>query len=184
MKRLVDLVKIIENNTECVILEVVAEPIELIKLGCFDGNETMFRLTKGADHTCTVWSKQGNTCSWYWGRSGHTLVSDKLRKMGKLIQECIEQDFEIYIGTNEDLIQNTLHIKSVDDVAHIQHTIKLMYWKANGEVTCHIDGEFFAHFKNIYKAIRHFEQRHYVIRNIDKYTAQTGCTVEVYEIKR
>lgn len=184
MNRLVDFVKIVENNTECVILEVTGKPIDLIKLGCFDGNETMFRLTKGDDHTCTVWSDKGKPCSWYWGRSGYTLVSNKLDKMGKLIQECIEQDFEIYIGSNIELINKTLHIKSLKDTEHIKHTMKLMYWKENGEVCCHIDGEYFARFTNINKAIHHFENRHYIVTNTENYVAPTGCTVRVYKIAK
>lgn len=105
MKKLVDLVQIVENNRDCVILEVVGSMLDLIKLGWFDGNEIMFRLTKGEDHTCTVWTKEGKNYSWSWGRSGYTLVSDNMTKRGHLIQECIEQDFEIYIGKNPKLIE-------------------------------------------------------------------------------
>ena len=41
MKKLVNYVKIVENNEECVILEVVGAPLDLIRLGCFNGNEKM-----------------------------------------------------------------------------------------------------------------------------------------------
>ena len=95
MNKLVDFVKIVENNEECVILEVVGKPIDLIKLGCFNGDETMFRLTKGNDHTCTVWNSDGKNFSWHWGINGYTLVTDRLDKMGTLIQKCIEQDLNI-----------------------------------------------------------------------------------------
>ena len=49
------LVDIIENNENCVILKVKDDKkLELIKLGYFDGNEEMIRLTKGKDHTCKI----------------------------------------------------------------------------------------------------------------------------------
>lgn len=55
------LVDIIENNENCVILKVKDNKnLELIKLGYFDGNEEMMRLTKGKDHTCTIFKKIKN----------------------------------------------------------------------------------------------------------------------------
>lgn len=184
MKKLANLVQVVENNKECVILEVTGTAIELIKLGCFNGDETMMRLTKGDNHTCTVWTKDTHY-SWHWGPSGTTIVSDAMRKRGRLIQECIEQDFEIYIGTNPKRIAQTLHIKSLEDVKHTSHTIKMMYWsndKAN--VCCHFDGEYHTHFKGVECGINHFVNKGYEIMRTDCYTADTGCIVEVYEITR
>lgn len=99
MSKLVDSVKVVENNEDCVILEVIGKPIDMIKLGCFNGDETMIRLTKGDKHTCTVWTKNGNHYSWHWGLSGHSLVSDQMNKQRKLIVECITKDLRIYMGS-------------------------------------------------------------------------------------
>lgn len=67
MAGLCDLVEILENNMECVVLEVKdGVQKELVCLGCFDGDETMLRLTKGDDHTCTIFFGAGKTCSWSW----------------------------------------------------------------------------------------------------------------------
>lgn len=96
------LVDIVENNENCVILQVKDNKrLELIKLGCFDGNEELMRLTKGKNHTCTVFPKSGNPFSWKWGEGGYTLVSDRLSTMGKLIEACITEDFDIYIGEDK-----------------------------------------------------------------------------------
>lgn len=183
MKKLVNYVKIVENNEECVILEVVCSPLDLIRLGCFNGNEKMFRLTKGDNHTCTVWKENGDNYSWWWGCGGHTLVSDQMTKMGNLIQECIEQDFEIYIGRNKRNIQKTLHIRSLEDVRHSCHDMKLMYFRTN-DVCCHIDGEYFKHFKSVEDGIAHFQNRGYVVSTNGEEIATTGCKVKYYYIVR
>ena len=91
MKEFKELVTLEENNKHCVILKVIPNcEMDLIKLGCFDGDETMFRLTKGSSVTCTVFRKDSKPYSWSWGLGGHTLVSDTLKKQGKFIQSHIE----------------------------------------------------------------------------------------------
>ena len=183
MSKLVNCVKIVENNEECVILEVVGSPFDLVRLGCFNGDEKMLRLTKGKKHTCTVWTEDGKNYSWYWGDGGYTLVSDQMAKRGKLIQECIEQDFEIYIGSDKRKVLNTLHIRSLADVEHTSHNIKLMYFRAD-DVCCHIDGEYFKHFKSVEDGIKHFQNHSYVVSYKKEETAITGCTVKHYYIER
>lgn len=92
-----DLVTLEENNASCVVLEVKPNSFkELVKLGCFNGNEKMIRLTKGRNHTCTIWHGNANeSYSWYWGESGYTLVSDSMWAMRRLIESAIEKDFGI-----------------------------------------------------------------------------------------
>lgn len=186
MKRLSELVKIVENNKECVVLEVAGERIDLIKLGCFNGDEEMFRLTKGKNHTCTVWTKDGKHYSWYWGIDGYTCVSKEMDKRGKLIEECITNDFEIYIGENKDKINSTLYIMSLEDVKHTNHIVKLMYWDKHidDDVCCHLDGEYFKRFRGIHNALEYFKDHGYSIESISAYTARTGCKIEEYLIKR
>lgn len=93
--KLYDCVELVANNDACVILKVKPEKtMDLICLGCFDGTETLLRLTKGETHTCTVWRGE-KSFSWHWGLGGYTLVSDNTNKKGKMIQKCIENDFHI-----------------------------------------------------------------------------------------
>lgn len=92
-----NLVNVFENNANCVILEVKPNSFkELIKLGCFSGNETMIRLTKGKEHTCTIWEGTSNY-SWHWGESGYTMVSHGMNQKRNLIVETITKDFGIRI---------------------------------------------------------------------------------------
>ncbi len=84
------------NNNECVVLKVLeGHEMDLIALGCFDGNETMFRLTKGRGVICTVFANDKAPHSWEWGGGITTLVGHKTEEMGRKIQECIERGFGI-----------------------------------------------------------------------------------------
>ncbi|MCD8398117.1 MAG: hypothetical protein LUD12_13220, partial [Lachnospiraceae bacterium] len=94
--KLKDLVEIYEDNNDCVVLKVLdGKRFDLMSLGCFNGDEEYIRLTKGSDITCTVWRKEGNISSWYWGKSGQTIVTPLTKKCGELIQECVEKDLGI-----------------------------------------------------------------------------------------
>ena len=94
--KLSELVTVEVNNEDCVVLKVKeGKQMELISLGFFRGDETMFRLTKGSQQTCTVWYNNGNHFSWEWGMHGYTLVSDEVAKKGDIIQSCIRDDLGI-----------------------------------------------------------------------------------------
>ncbi len=96
MNMLKNITTVVVNNHECVVLKVLeGHEMDLISIGCFDGDETMFRLTKGNSVTCTVFKKSGSSFSWDWGLGGYTLVSLDTKEMGRKIQECIERDFGI-----------------------------------------------------------------------------------------
>lgn len=184
MTKLFDIVKIVENNEECVVLEVIGNPLDLIKIGYFDGDETMFRLTKGGNHICTVWRKSGGSYSWEWGISGSTIVSDKMSRQGTLIQECIEDDLEICINGPKEAIRKTLH-KSLEEIKRSKHDIKLMYWTNRpNDISCHKDNTYFKHFKGKDNAIEYFENHGYKFTNSRSYVAETGCIVEEYTIVR
>lgn len=179
------LVDIIENNEECVILQVKEnKKIDLIKLGCFDGNEELMRLTKGKNHTCTIFKTNDKPFSWKWGESGYTLVSEKTTTMGKLIEECITEDFDIYIGENKDKIRETMNIMTLEDVKDKSHFIELMYWKNGNDVSVHKDNDFYKFFENTIEAKKHFQDLNYDINFRNKYIAGTGCIVEEYDISK
>lgn len=94
--KLSELVTVEANNEDCVVLKVKeGKDIDLILLGCFGGDEVMFRLTKGEQHTCTIWYKDGKHFSWEWGARGYTLVSDEVATKGSVIYKCIRDDFGI-----------------------------------------------------------------------------------------
>lgn len=177
------LVDIIENNEECVILKVKDnKKLDLIKLGYFDGNEELMRLTKGRNHTCTIFKTNGKSFSWYWGSSGCTLVSDNVSAMGKIIESCITEDFDIYIDEDKDKIRETMNIMSLDDSNNNSHFIEMMYWKDGNNVSVHKDNSFYKFFKNTIEAKEHFRNLNYDVNFKNKYIAGTGCIVEEYDI--
>lgn len=111
-KRLAELVTIEENNIDCVVLKVKENAfMDLIKLGCFNGDESLIKLTKGSSHTCTMWHSDGNTYSWDWGIGGDTIVTKNMRRKAAVIQKCIEYDFGIIMEGND--INTTLNVKSL-----------------------------------------------------------------------
>ena len=104
MKKLSELVKLVENNSNCVVFEFKkTASMDLVKLGCFYGDETMFRITKAPmfdTHTATVWNKKGEHQSWSWGEHT-TIVGDLTMRQGEMMRECVEKDFGIAINTKK-----------------------------------------------------------------------------------
>lgn len=155
MKKLYDLVELISNTEEAVVLKVIpGHEVDLICLGCFNGDETMLRLTKGKDQTCTVWTKNSHY-SWYWGDSGFTLVSDDMTKKGRLIQHCIEDDFDILVhGDKKSILR---------DINHHSNQHKLVMWENGMGCACRKDDEFYRYFKSLAAAVQHFKDCNYVV---------------------
>lgn len=98
MTKLSELVTVEADNETCVVLKVKeGKAMELITLGCFDGDETMFRVTKGNNHTATIWRGE-KAFSWEWGFNGYTLVSDKVKDEQRAICNCICNELGIDIN--------------------------------------------------------------------------------------
>ena len=183
-KRLCDLVEIEENNMECVLLKVKeGSRLDLIKLGCFNGDERLIRLTKGRHHTYTIFDEK-SSFSWYYGESGYTIVSKQRDEMRFLIDDCIKNDFNIYIGTNPELIKKSLSIHCLADTYSRVDQIESMYWEGekNKDVVVHKNGEFFKAFKGVNEAKKYFEKTGQVLSYSDEYIAETGCVVEKYSL--
>lgn len=185
MNKLCNLVTILDNNENCVNLKVKPNKREeLIRLGYFNGNEDIIRLTKGKNHTCTIIYNDLTTKSWDWGSSGYTLVSNETSKAGRLIEECITEDFDIYIGDKENNIRYSLNIKSLDDTKKRKHDIEVMYFENNSDVSVHKDGTFYKHFNSVKEVKQHFKELEYNMNYKNQYIASTGCVVEEYRIIR
>ena len=183
-KKLCDLVDIEENNMDCVLLKVKENSmLDLIKLGCFEGDEKLIRITKGRDHTITIFTEKTHY-SWYYGESGYTLVSKSMDLKRDLISDCIRNDFDIYIDSDKELIKKSLNIHSLKDTYNKSHDIEIMYWKGKreNEVTVHKDGQFFKHFSGMNDAQKYFKNSNYILNFVNEYTAKTGCIVEEYSM--
>lgn len=177
MKKLVNLVTLVTNTEDCVVLKVNENAaMDLVCLGCFDGNEEMFRLTKGPDVTCTVWTKGGGTCSWSWGERGHTLVSDKVEQMGILIKECIQLGFDILCEAPKD--------KILEDMKRGPGAIKeIIVWSRDHYKTdwgCRVGDVFVKSFKSKEEATNYFLSNGYVVK-MDPRKRVTAVGYECYE---
>lgn len=183
-KRLCDLVEIEENNMDCVLLKVKEDSrLSLIKLGCFKGDEKLIRVTKGKNHTYTIFTSD-NEYSWEYGERGYTIVSENMKKKRFLINDCIENDFDIYIGSNKELIEKSLSIHCIEDTYKNENDIKIMYWEdeQNERVVVHKNGEFFREFSSKEDAKKFFKDTGHELGYSNDYIADTGCIVEEYKL--
>lgn len=156
MKKLYDLVELVSNTNEAVVLKVKPDAdIHLICLGCFNGDETVLRLTKGVQQECTIWTKRGTHYSWDWGDRGFTLVTDQLAKKGHMIQHCLEDDFDILIHGNSSSIAK--------DMNHHSDQHKIVMWENGMSCVCRKDDEFYRCFKSLAAAVQHFKDCNYVV---------------------
>ena len=181
-KRLANFVTIAENNENCVVLKIKKNAfMGLVGLGCFNGNETFIRLTKGGNHTCTVWHSDGKSVSWEWGNGGYTLVCDSLDKIGRLVQNCIEYDFGIVIKGNN--IKTTLNVKSLKD-APKKAVFKEMWWQSQTERCVHKNGDFFRHFESDTDFRDWLKKYGWKIDKEEDSVAKTGCLVKTLTCSR
>ncbi|MBQ0142033.1 MAG: hypothetical protein KBT06_04415 [Prevotellaceae bacterium] len=181
MKKLYEIVELVSNTEDAVVLKVKENHrLDLICLGCFTGNETMIRLTKGEDVTCTVWCGESSH-SWSWGRSGYTLVSKNVEAQGILIAECIQDYFDILCCASKKAIALDLKRKS-----NGQHT--LIIWDRSNMGTdwgCRKDDAFYKSFKSQEEALDHFKKLGYDARVLRSYRASaTGYLCYDYLITR
>ena len=180
MKKLYQLVSLVSNTEDAVVLKVnEGAETDLICLGYFDGDETMFRLTKGRNHTCTVWTKKGTNYSWEWGDSGYDLVSSNMRKRGYMIKEAIEDGFDILVyGSKESIRKN---------MSQNNHTHQIVLWNnaAPGhDCGCRKDGEFFRYFDSIDEAKAYFKDLGYKLIPTDERPNFCNGTSYYYTLKK
>lgn len=179
MARLCDLVEIIENSMECVVLKVnEGARLQLVCLGGFEGNETMLRLTKGSNHTCTMFREGKESVSWSWGESGHTLVDGSLKKCGTMIEKCISDDFGIYIGEDIAKRKGTLHVRTLEDMKGCKENYKLMWWKHHNDICIHKNGEYHARTDGLETAKKYVSEKINIEYISDIYhSPETGCCI-------
>ena len=99
-KRLCDLVNLEENSRDCVVLTLKPEtqPMDLIRLGGFDGTENCFRMSKDPKITSITVFRSGGLVIPYSMNYGvsNTLVGEDRRKVRDQVMECVNLDFGIF----------------------------------------------------------------------------------------
>ena len=95
MTKLKDCVECINEQTFVLLKVKDGMEMDMIMTGLFEGDETMFRITKGDDHNCTTWYKNGKNWSWHHGLNGHTCVANSVWAAWREIERTITEDFGI-----------------------------------------------------------------------------------------
>ena len=183
MKKLHELVELISNTTEAVVLKVKPNSsLDLICLGCFSGDETLIRLTKGKTLVCTIWTGRGTNYSWQWGEGGFTLVTENMTKKGHMIQHCIEDYFDILVcGSMASILED---MRRPSDT--ITHSIAL--WENAGPGAnycgCRRDDEFYRFFPSLAMATQHFKDLGYKVTYQSKKVNCCNGYTYYYEISK
>ena len=82
-KRLCDLVNLEENSRSCVLLTLKegTSPLDLVRLGGFEGHECMFRMSKDPRTTCITVFRDGDEPYHIEYGASTTLVDEDRRKV-------------------------------------------------------------------------------------------------------
>ena len=171
MSGLCDLVEIVENNMECVVLKVKENAgMALVCLGCFDGDETMMRLTKGEINAFTVFRKGREPLSWESGAEAGML--EQMR--GKLISCCIADGFGIYTGGDFMLRRAALDIKSRDSL-HGRQESYCLSWFDDGGLVCVERNERCVFLEGLAEAEAYVGKIIYTEHETGIFHSETGC---------
>ncbi len=170
-ERLCSLVELAENNKDCVVLAVKddVKPLDLIRLGGFSGDETMFRMSKDPSTIgVTVFNREGRSYTLNVG-SSNTVVSGDLRQARDQIMQCVNLDFGIFTqgewrnGHNFDqMVEMTLGPRDLDSPRRFE------LYRSGGSCSLYVNN---MHIANIdYK-------------NLDEWLAERNIRIEIQETK-
>lgn len=100
VKRLHELFQLESNTKDCAVFTIKpgTSPLDLVKLGGFEGHECMFRMSKNPSTTCITVFRDGDEPYHMSYGSSTTLVDEARRKVRDLIMECVNLDFGIVTG--------------------------------------------------------------------------------------
>ena len=165
--KLIDVIEIEENNANFILLKIIGDKKSCILTGVLDGDEDFIRVTKGEDHTLTIFFKDGRHFSYDFGTSGYTLISSGEEIRRNAIKEVIQNDLETSL---EDTTGFNLPQKKADTKG------KKVTFKIMNDNCIHKNGRFYKLTSNIMEEIR---QNYENIKEVENYTAPNGCKVKV-----
>ena len=101
-KRLSQLFDLIENSKDCVVFTIKPEtsPLDLVRLGGFEGHECMFRMSKNPRTTCITIFRDGDEPYHMSYGSSTDMVEEDRRKVRDLVMECVALDYGITFGAD------------------------------------------------------------------------------------
>lgn len=182
MNKLSKIVEILNNDEDTVILKVKDnKKIELLSVGCFNGNEDMIIISKHTNfHDGLAFRlvyKDGTTFSF----TDNTLVSENIKAMKKNIIQSVVFDFGIPVedSTYYELLKQFNYIKSLEDDLNTPHTFEVCGFDKSNMVL-RKEGAFMGHI-SYDEAMKYLEERYKIISNIHSNSKQTGC--DIYTIK-
>lgn len=150
-KRLCDLVNLEENSRSCVLLTLKEDtsPLDLVRLGGFEGHERMFRMSKDPRTTCITVFRDGDEPYHIEYGASTTLVDEDRRKVRQLVMECVNLDFGIFTHGGPEasfasLVEETIGKRDLDSPRHfmLQRTSHSCSLKVNNQHIANIDTDY------------------------------------------
>lgn len=148
-KRLCDLCELVENNKYGAVLAVKedTQPFDLIRLGGFDGDERMFRMSKDPDTVSITVFRDGRPPYTMSYGASNSLVTQSEKRVRNQVMECVNLDFGIFTdrpfgGKDFDLlVGETCGERTLDSPRHfeLQHGAGYFSLFVNGQHIALID---------------------------------------------
>lgn len=180
MKELKEFCSCIINNEECAVIKIDdGHRLDLIALGCFTGDEEMYRITKGGHHTITEFRTNGTSYSWEFGSKGTTMVSDCMNQKRCKVMDCLELDLGIAMDSkNADIKEAPFRESDITG----EHTLKVMEMSSNCNCAVRVDDVFFRSVKgSIDNVIELFAIHGWEWTQKNEYQCETGARPYIYE---
>lgn len=141
MKKLCELVDIAINNENCVVFQgKEGARMDLIALGCFQGNEDMIRMTKGRSPEITLFYKDGSNQSYHFGEGSSTVLSPSMGDQRRMIRDCCILDFGLVCDWSHmpnDIDYGRL-VKETSGIRDMQDARRIISLNSGGGFNCNI----------------------------------------------
>ena len=184
MNKLTKIVTIINNDEDTVILKIDEnKKLELLSIGCFNGNEDMLILSKLSSKNTDMLGyniiyKDGTNTSF----SGSGCLSEKLAAITRWMKETVVFDFGIPIEgyQNTEPLKKFSYIKTIEDDLNTPHTFELTGFNHN-DMCLRKDGAFMHRGENKEFYMNYLSERYNIVSNERRISSNTGCVI--YTIK-
>ena len=188
-KRLCDLFQLESNTKDCAVFTIKQEtsPLDLIKLGGFEGHECMVRMAKDPRTACITVFRDGDEPYHMSYGSSTTLVGEARRKVRDLVMEMVNLDYGIVTGGRtvrsgndfDRLVEKTSGARDLDSLREFE-----LIRTPAGDGSLFVNGQHVAHIRDCDMDQWLAERSIAMLRGSYEQPTGNGCTVIKGEFQR
>lgn len=178
MNNLSKIVDILNNDENTVILKIKDnKQIELLSIGCFDGNEDMIVISKYTKiHKglrFRIVHKDGTS----WTFDNEYIVSSNVKAVYRNIIQTVVFDFGIPVddSTHYELLKQFTYIKKLEDDLNASHTFVISGFEKS-DMVLRKEGAFMGHI-SYEEAMNYLEERYKILSNSHSVSNETWCDI-------